>query len=293
MWERSNSTRYIPLLHHFVLYFLFACAEPEPQAQAQNFHQPEVVQQHQAPNPNGGPNEPHDHDHPHQGQQQEDFDEQLWINFEQAMQQAMQQANEGQEQQSHNRHMHDEQHAHDGAENFPPPNNDDPPQENDPPFIEPIPIALQPVDNNKEYKSFYLGKMDLECPSCHALHWAAERLHGSSLINPKFGTCCKSGKVKLPMLKKPPPELQRLYDGTDNNSSHFLENICSYNASAKPVPSQYIYFVSGARIVIPEISRDLWRCLEEFDSFLTAVRVLETNQVLLMQLLLLLLYPWV
>ncbi|KAE9397378.1 hypothetical protein BT96DRAFT_75376 [Gymnopus androsaceus JB14] len=46
-----------------------------------------------------------------------------------------------------------------------------------------------------------------------------------------------------------------------------------------------ISFVSGARIVIPEISRDLWRCLEEFDSCRSSGdlwRPLETNQVLLM-----------
>ncbi|KAF9067386.1 hypothetical protein BDP27DRAFT_1536269 [Rhodocollybia butyracea] len=73
--------------------------------------------------------------------------------------------------------------------------------------------------------------MDVECPSCHALHWDAERLVKSSATNPKFGTCCKSGNVQLPMLQKPPVELERLFDGRDHDSRHFLENIRSYNAA--------------------------------------------------------------
>ncbi|KAJ4483034.1 hypothetical protein C8J55DRAFT_387350, partial [Lentinula edodes] len=75
------------------------------------------------------------------------------------------------------------------------------------------------------------GKMDVQCPSCHALHWAAEKLSKSSISHPMFGTCCKSGKVELPMLQNPPQELQHLFDGTDYESKHFLDNIRSYNSA--------------------------------------------------------------
>ncbi|KAJ3848605.1 hypothetical protein EV368DRAFT_76133 [Lentinula lateritia] len=73
--------------------------------------------------------------------------------------------------------------------------------------------------------------MDVECPNCHALHWTAERLTKSSATKPIFGTCCKSGKLQLPMLQNPPQELQNLFDGTDYESKHFLDNIRSYNSA--------------------------------------------------------------
>ncbi|KAJ3924389.1 MAG: hypothetical protein NXY57DRAFT_878344, partial [Lentinula lateritia] len=76
-----------------------------------------------------------------------------------------------------------------------------------------------------------LGQMNVECPNCHALHWAAERLTKSSATKPIFGTCCKSGKLSLPMLQNPPQELQNLFDGTDFESKHFLDNIRSYNSA--------------------------------------------------------------
>lgn len=73
--------------------------------------------------------------------------------------------------------------------------------------------------------------MDKECPFCHALHWAAERLTKSSNLHPKFGTCCLQGKIELPMLQQLPTELKNLFYGSDVQSKHFLENIRSYNAA--------------------------------------------------------------
>jgi len=37
----------------------------------------------------------------------------------------------------------------------------------------------------------------------------------SSQANPKFGMCCFSGKIKLPKLDNPPPELLNLLSGQD------------------------------------------------------------------------------
>ena len=81
------------------------------------------------------------------------------------------------------------------------------------------------------YHKLFLGSMDLECPKCHALHWRAEKLSKSSFRNPKFGACCKSGKIELPYLQKPPVEQLQLFTREDYHSKHFLENICSYNAA--------------------------------------------------------------
>ena len=66
-----------------------------------------------------------------------------------------------------------------------------------------------------------LGRMDVSCPNCLALHWMDEKLANSTLICPRFGTCCLQGKIQLPLLKTPPPQLQALYDGNNDQSKSF------------------------------------------------------------------------
>ena len=48
-----------------------------------------------------------------------------------------------------------------------------------------LPLARQPFDRN--WPIHYMGKMDVLCPHCGALHWMAERLSKSSQIHPKIG----------------------------------------------------------------------------------------------------------
>ncbi|GBP27063.1 hypothetical protein EVAR_48003_1 [Eumeta japonica] len=43
------------------------------------------------------------------------------------------------------------------------------------------------------------------------------------------GLCCASGKVKLDPLLTPPQPLKTLFDGSDPDSSHFLQHILEYN----------------------------------------------------------------
>ena len=57
-----------------------------------------------------------------------------------------------------------------------------------------------------------MGKMDVVCSNCGALHWASERLVNS----PGFGMCCFTGKVKIPRLEDPPPELLHLLSGQED-----------------------------------------------------------------------------
>ncbi|KAJ6456618.1 hypothetical protein C8R47DRAFT_1029309, partial [Mycena vitilis] len=80
-------------------------------------------------------------------------------------------------------------------------------------------------------KRITLGRMNLVCPECGALHWEAERLSKSSLRNPQFGTCCLNGKVDLPAVRAPPRDLLELFDGTSVYSPDFKKNIRSYNAA--------------------------------------------------------------
>jgi hypothetical protein len=71
--------------------------------------------------------------------------------------------------------------------------------------------------------------MNVICPDCKAYDWSAEKLSKSTIANPKFGTCCFSGKVLPGHLEDIPIELHYLYFGTDNQSKKFLENIRRYN----------------------------------------------------------------
>ena len=71
--------------------------------------------------------------------------------------------------------------------------------------------------------------MNVVCSGCGALHWKDEKLAKSSWTNPSFGMCCFSGKVDLPKLHDPPPELLQLLSGTDNIAKHFRKHIRQYN----------------------------------------------------------------
>ena len=72
--------------------------------------------------------------------------------------------------------------------------------------------------------------MDVECPNCSALHWMDEKLTNSSLHQLRFGTCCLQGKIRLPLLKVPPPVIRALYDGNDAKSISFRTYTREYNA---------------------------------------------------------------
>ncbi|KAG2055672.1 hypothetical protein BDR06DRAFT_845562, partial [Suillus hirtellus] len=68
--------------------------------------------------------------------------------------------------------------------------------------------------------------LNVECPNCHALHFACERLIKSSAQNPCFGTCCLEGKVDLPPFPAWPLELQQAYRDRD-----FVSKIRQYNSA--------------------------------------------------------------
>ncbi|QRW04504.1 ATP-dependent DNA helicase PIF1 [Ceratobasidium sp. AG-Ba] len=76
-----------------------------------------------------------------------------------------------------------------------------------------------------------LGGMSVQCSYCKALHWDAEKLSKSRANQPVFGSCCKQGKIQLPLTKRPPPELYRLFTGTHAKSANFFANIRSFNSS--------------------------------------------------------------
>ncbi|CAG8807594.1 20471_t:CDS:2 [Cetraspora pellucida] len=68
------------------------------------------------------------------------------------------------------------------------------------------------------------------CIHCGALHWLDERIVNSPKTNPKFGSCCRHGKVILPLLHDPPLLLRQLFEGQDEQCKEFRANIRQYNA---------------------------------------------------------------
>lgn len=77
----------------------------------------------------------------------------------------------------------------------------------------------------------YLGPSSYKCPSCHALHWIAEKKQGSPVSRPTFAECCRSGEVDLPLLDPLPAALRALYDGEDRRAKEFRKHIRLYNSA--------------------------------------------------------------
>ncbi|KIK36583.1 hypothetical protein CY34DRAFT_16296 [Suillus luteus UH-Slu-Lm8-n1] len=88
----------------------------------------------------------------------------------------------------------------------------------------PIPDVGRPY--REPINPHYLGRLDVECPNCHVLHFISERLSVSSIRNPRFGMCCLQGQVSLPPFPQWPSELQQAY--TDRT---FVSKICQYNSA--------------------------------------------------------------
>ena len=66
-----------------------------------------------------------------------------------------------------------------------------------------------------------VGLLSVQCQNCGALKFSKET----------DGFCCSKGNVKLDVFPQPQPFLQRLYEGTDSDSKHFLSNIRKYNCA--------------------------------------------------------------
>ena len=82
-------------------------------------------------------------------------------------------------------------------------------------------LAFQsdPTANYSDDANLDIGPMMTICRYCNALKFKRETA----------GLCCASGKVKLDPLLTPPQPLKPLFDGSDPDSSHFLQHILEYN----------------------------------------------------------------
>ena len=91
-----------------------------------------------------------------------------------------------------------------------------------------LPLARRPFDADLTMVHD-LGQLTIHCPDCQALHWLAEKLAKSPVSNPRFGMCCFKGKVSLPPLHHPPPELSLLLVSQEDEGIQFRKNIRNYN----------------------------------------------------------------
>ncbi|CAH1114924.1 unnamed protein product [Psylliodes chrysocephalus] len=70
-----------------------------------------------------------------------------------------------------------------------------------------------------EHPNVIIGKMDTICKYCNERKFQGETA----------GMCWSNGKVNLPPLNIPPPELLAYMNGETPDSNHFLQNIRRYN----------------------------------------------------------------
>ena len=92
-----------------------------------------------------------------------------------------------------------------------------------------FPLAY--IENYLLWKQLMLGRMNIECPDCGALHWIAERILHSGKTHPKFEKCCKHGGVSLPLLQPPPEPLYSLLNGQDPEARAFRYDLRPWNSA--------------------------------------------------------------
>ena len=107
--------------------------------------------------------------------------------------------------------------------------------------------------NRGQIDTHSLGNLTLECKYCTAMHFPAE----ANKNDKNFSMCCQKGKVLLPFLQPPAPEVRELYDRNSQASREYIDNIRSFNnllalastsASLDPrmhTPGPYFYKICG------------------------------------------------
>jgi hypothetical protein len=95
----------------------------------------------------------------------------------------------------------------------------------------PLQLAIARLPFDPAWEVHALGDMNIQCPSCHALHWKAEALTSSTINNPLFGMCCYQGKISLPELHHIPQALYNFFTVNDPISKEFHSCVLFYNNS--------------------------------------------------------------
>ena len=91
-----------------------------------------------------------------------------------------------------------------------------------------LPLAF--VQNQAKWANYELGRMNIKCTGCQALHWACE----TSAKVPHNGfasyeSCCKHGKAKIEAIRSLQEPLNSLMSGDDAQSRAFRVNLRRWN----------------------------------------------------------------
>ena len=103
------------------------------------------------------------------------------------------------------------------------------------------PVAPQVVLQSAVFKAFIeqrahwtqhdLGRMNVVCSGCNALHWAAEKPKWSATrAAGSFESCCKRGDAIVEKLQPLPEPLNTLMTGGDAQSKRFREGLRHWNS---------------------------------------------------------------
>jgi len=72
-----------------------------------------------------------------------------------------------------------------------------------------------------------IGSMNFKCTKCNSYNFKDEMTEEDGV----FSICCHKGKVNLPPIQEPPPEIKHLFTGNDTKARNFQEHIRNYNSA--------------------------------------------------------------
>lgn len=122
--------------------------------------------------------------------------------------------------------------------------------------FDPSTVAGRHINARKRHE---VGRMEVECPHCGALHWIEERVLKYGRRSPRFGMCCTwRGKFSLPLQQEPPEPLKSLLTEQTATAREFRQKIRAYNSALQLASSGLAVderFAGGAVLLMP------WHCM--------------------------------
>jgi len=93
-------------------------------------------------------------------------------------------------------------------------------------------VPLSFVSQRARWTNHNLGRLDIRCTGCDALHWTAESSASrkSRGGEASFESCCKQGKVQIQRMRPLPEPLNALMSGGDTQARAFREGLRRWNS---------------------------------------------------------------
>jgi hypothetical protein len=94
--------------------------------------------------------------------------------------------------------------------------------------LSPLPLAF--TISAARWQPLILGRMDIQCPYCAALHWEQE-IEGIQRGNYRSFPCCRNGSVQLDAMPDPPPILRELFTANIPQARVFCQVVRPLNTA--------------------------------------------------------------